>query len=91
LHYDTWAFHPAKGTAARKLINHNELHLQRGDPLMPVESCFGGLGVYRMACMQACQYGGSDCEHVVFHQRLRQAGYRRLYLNPNQIVLYSPP
>jgi hypothetical protein len=90
VHFDVWAFHPARGTAARKLVNHNELLLKRGDPLLPVESSFGGLGLYRMACMQAAEYGGSNCEHVVFHKRLRQAGFDRLYLNPSQIVLYSP-
>jgi hypothetical protein len=89
-HFDLWAFHPARGTAARKLIDHSKLSLRRGDPLLPVESCFGGLGLYRMVAMKAASYGGSDCEHVVFHQRLRQAGFERMYLNPSQIVLYSP-
>ena len=90
VHFDVWAFRPARGTAARKLVNHHELHLRRGEPLLPVESCFGGLGVYRMQCMRAAEYGGGDCEHVVFHERLRRAGFDRLFLNPSQIVLYSP-
>jgi hypothetical protein len=89
-HSDVWAFRPAQGTAARKLVNHNKLHLSRGEPLMPVDSCFGGLGIYRMECMLAAEYGGSDCEHVVLHERLRHAGFDRLFLNPSQIVLYSP-
>ena len=90
LHFDTWAFHPSVGTAARKLLNHNELVLRRGEPMLPVDSCFGGLGIYRMTCMGAAEYGGRDCEHVVFHHRLRQAGFDRQFLNPSQIVLYSP-
>jgi hypothetical protein len=89
-HYDVWAFRPARGTEARKLVNHNELRLQRGDPLLPVESCFGGLGAYRLACLRACEYGGTDCEHVVFHNRIRDAGFSRLFLNPSQITMYSP-
>jgi len=89
-HYDVWAFRPAPGTPARKLVNHNQLFLSRGEPLMPVESCFGGLGVYRMECMLSADYGGSDCEHVVLHERLIAAGFDRLFLNPNQIVLYTP-
>jgi hypothetical protein len=89
-HVDVWAFRPARETAARKLVDHTRLQLQRGDPLLPVESCFGGLGVYRMACMQAAAYGGDDCEHVVFHSRLRSIGFDRLFLNPSQIVMYSP-
>jgi hypothetical protein len=85
-----WAFRPAVGTAARKLVNHNDLALSRGDALLPVESCFGGLGVYRMACLNAGEYGGGDCEHVIFHNNLRRAGLNQLFLNPNQIVLYTP-
>jgi hypothetical protein len=89
-HFDVWAFRPAHGTAARRLVDHTKLQLDRGDPLLPVESCFGGLGVYRMACMQAGEYDGGDCEHVVFHRRLRSLGFDRQFLNPNQIVIYSP-
>jgi hypothetical protein len=88
-HFDVWAFRPARGTAARRLVDHSKLQLNRGDPLLPVESCFGGLGVYRMACMQAGEYAGGDCEHVVFHNRLRSLGFDRLFLNPNQIVMHS--
>lgn len=88
VHHDVWAFRPAIGTTARKLVNHNDLYLQRGEPLLPVESCFGGLGVYRMECMSAAEYAGSDCEHVDFHSRLRSVGLNRLFLNPSQITLY---
>lgn len=90
LHFDIWAFHPAQGTAARKMVNHNDLDVRRGDPLLPVESCFGGLGIYRMECMKAAQYAGGDCEHVILHEQLRRAGLGRMYLNPSQIALYSP-
>ncbi len=88
VHHDVWAFRPAVNTPARKLVNHNDLHLQRGEPLLPVESCFGGLGVYRMECMKAAEYSGSDCEHVDFHSQLRGVGLKRLFLNPSQITLY---
>jgi len=89
-HYDVWAFRPAVGTKARCLVDHTALDLPRGAPLLPVESCFGGLAVYRMSCLLAAAYGGGDCEHVVFHDRLRCAGLGRQFLNPSQIVLYSP-
>lgn len=59
-------------------MNHKELVLRRGEPLLPVESCFGGLGLYRMAAFLSAEYGGGDCEHVVFHQRLRRSGFDRL-------------
>jgi hypothetical protein len=89
-HYDVWAFRPAVGTGARGLVDHTTLDLPRGAPLLPVESCFGGLAVYRMSSLLAVAYGGGDCEHVVFHDRLRSAGLGRVFLNPSQIVLYSP-
>ena len=84
------AFRPARGTAARQLVDHRQLRLNRGEPWLPVESCFGGLGVYRMDCMLAGDYAGTDCEHVAFHQQLQRLGKQRLYLNPSQLVLYSP-
>jgi hypothetical protein len=89
-HHDIRAFRPAAGTSARALVDQTTLHLPRGAPLLPVESCFGGLAVYRMACLLAAAYGDDDCEHVIFHEALRRAGLGRQFLNPSQIVLYSP-
>jgi hypothetical protein len=66
------------------------LHFERGEPLVPVWSCFGGLGVYRTECYKAANYDGEDCEHVTFHRALREKGFERLFLNPSQFVLYSP-
>jgi hypothetical protein len=40
--------------------------------------------------MCQCAYGGSDQEHVVLHDAMRRQGFDRLFLNPSQIVLYSP-
>ncbi|QEL18661.1 hypothetical protein PX52LOC_05695 [Limnoglobus roseus] len=91
VHFDTWAFHPAKGTAARQLTNFADLRLHRGDPLLPVESCFGGLGVYRSACLLECAYASdTGVEHTGLHDRMKRAGFDRLFLNPSQVVLYSP-
>jgi hypothetical protein len=66
------------------------LQFVRGEPLIPVWSCFGGLGIYRMECFAAASYKGYDCEHVTFHRALRECGFERLFLNPSQYVLYSP-
>ena len=51
-----------------------------GDPI-PMYSAFGGLGVYKAEAFRHCLYGGGDCEHVVAHKAMRQAGYG-LWLNP---------
>jgi hypothetical protein len=88
--HDIRTLRPAVGTAASGLVDFATSDLRRGMPMLPVDSCFGGMGVYRMACLLACSYGGGDCEHVVFHDRLRRSGLGRLFLNPSQIVLHSP-
>lgn len=57
-----------------------------------VESAFGGLAVYRSACIldTTARYLGEDgqgngiCEHVPFHQHLRALGYK-VCVNPQLI------
>ena len=90
LQYDAWAFRAVDHPDPHSNIEVNSMILDRGEPLLSVLSCFGGLGVYRMAAIQSAEYGGSDCEHVILHDRMRQQGFGRTFLNPNQIVLYSP-
>jgi hypothetical protein len=89
LHYDVWAFRRSGSYAPIEGIAGNLLAWSRGEPLLPVHSCFGGLGLYRMPAWLAGSYGGGDCEHVVLHRRMREAGFGRQYLNPSQIVLYG--
>lgn len=61
----------------------------RGGPLVPVTSCFGGLGIYRMDAFRAGRYGPADTEHAIFHRELIRRGYGRLFLNPSQILVYG--
>lgn len=89
LHYDVWAYRsfgdytPIDGRAG------NVLSWTRGEPLVPVYSCFGGVGLYRMPAWLAGRYAGDDCEHVALHRSMRTAGYGRQYLNPSQLALYG--
>lgn len=69
----------------------NRLVPARGTPLIPVYSAFGGLGVYPAAVYRKARYSGEDCEHVIFHRRLHEAGHRRMFVNPSQVLLYEPP
>ena len=62
---------------------------RRGEPLVPVTCCFGGLGIYRMEAFRKGSYCPSDCEHVTFHKSLIEAGHGRLFLNPSQILIYG--
>jgi hypothetical protein len=87
LYFDVFAlriedYTPIDGTVG------NLMHWEPGSELVPVKSCFGGLGVYNMEAMRRCSYSGGDCEHVPFHRQMSQQGMSRLFLNPSQIVLY---
>jgi len=88
VYFDVWAFR-WQGTYqpcfAPKI---NPRRWNRGEALVPLYSCFGGLGVYRVEAMLRCSYDGSDCEHVPFHRKMREAGMGRIFMNPSQIVLY---
>jgi hypothetical protein len=87
--YDTWALRfddeltPLSTAAAGGLV------YDRGGPLVPVTSCFGGLGIYTMDAFRAGRYGTNDLEHATFHRSLRAAGFGRLFLNPSQLVVYG--
>jgi hypothetical protein len=88
--FDAWAFRLEGDTRVQPYKVINQFAYRRGERLVPVWSCFGGLAIYRAACFRdGARYGGDDCEHVVLHQRLRQQGYDRQFLNPSQMVLYS--
>ncbi|MCH5376576.1 MAG: hypothetical protein JJ992_21615, partial [Planctomycetes bacterium] len=90
VHFDAWAYRMIGHPAPHANREINRLRFDRGDPLQRVLSCFGGLGIYRMEAMRSAAYGGPDCEHVILHERMRAKGLDRIYLNPSQIVLYSP-
>lgn len=90
LQFDAWAFRAMGHPQPHSNAEVNFMVFDRGEPLLPVLSCFGGMGVYRMQAWKSVEYGGPDTEHAVLHDRLRSQGYGRIYLNPSQIALYSP-
>ena len=47
-------------------------------PPLPVDSAFGGVGVYSLAALghSQCRYDGTTCEHVGFHLCLRRHGLK---------------
>jgi hypothetical protein len=53
------------------------------DPPIPVESAFGGMALYRVSTIGTCRHSapGDDCEHVAFHQCLRDHD-GRLFIHP---------
>lgn len=89
IQYDAWAFRLDENLSALPTATVNLLRWQRGQPLVPVTSCFGGLGIYRMTAILSATYSGWDSEHVPLHQTMRQNGFNRMFINPSQIALYG--
>jgi hypothetical protein len=87
--YDMWALRFDRAMTPLRTAEAHRHFFQVGDPLVPVTSCFGGLGVYTMEAFRAGRYGATDCEHVVFHRSLIDQGFHRLFLNPSQLVIYG--
>lgn len=89
IQYDAWAFRLDDQLTALPTGAVNAMQWQRGQPLVPVSSCFGGLGVYRMPALLSANYDGWDSEHIPLHQHMRRNGFDKLFLNPSQITVYG--
>jgi len=86
---DVWAFRrPGQVEHTRNGAEVHRFVPPRGAPLVPVDSCFGGLAVYRMEAFASGCYAGGDCEHVHFHASLRRAGFGRIFMDPSLLALY---
>ncbi|KAG5188126.1 hypothetical protein JKP88DRAFT_178328 [Tribonema minus] len=91
-YYDTLAFRTAEfpdtwHSDAQRDAAHRSY--DEAMPLVPVNSAFGGLAVYKRRCLVQCRYSGLDCEHVALHHCLQQtAGCRRLFMNPAMKLNY---
>ncbi len=89
LQFDSWAYRRFGSFDPIRCREVNDYAWRRGEPLQPVYSCFGGLGIYRMPAFLAGRYRGGDCEHVQMHRAMRDAGFDRAFLNPSQLVFYG--
>jgi hypothetical protein len=87
--YDTFAF---RSLGIEKEIDGTEGNMfvfNRGEPMIQVNSCFGGLGIYKPHFLhEGLNYTEEDCEHVTLHNKLVKLGYQ-IFLNPSQITLYN--
>lgn len=62
--------------------------LHRGDPLIRIQSGFGGLALYRKEAIMSRQYSGSiEGERVCEHISLNTDNSLRCFLNPSQITI----
>lgn len=86
LYYDTWAY---KDSNNQSEADKNLLIFHRGESLVPVQSCFGGMIIYPGSILEHdIWYTNEDCDHVTLNNQLTQLGYN-IFLNPSQITLYS--
>lgn len=59
--------------------------------LVPVGSCFGGMAFYKREFIKDCIYESmdNDCEHISFHECLKDKHNGRMLMNPNQMIMYN--
>ena len=73
-----------------KHVYEKQFRISASSPFIPVQSAFGGLGIYRFAAIEGAWYSSRDlsgaviCEHVNFHRQLSRSG-GQLYICPSLI------
>ena len=83
-HYDAFAARLNWWRDRREEIGSSWFHTllpPAGSPPFIMNSCFGGLAVYKTQAFVEGTYSGNDCEHVMFHKTLAARGWS-LALNP---------
>lgn len=71
----------------RRLVYDRQFAIRTNTDLVPVESAFGGLGLYKTSSLFGCWYSSRDdrarvsCEHVALHRLMRARG-ARLFIDP---------
>jgi hypothetical protein len=73
----------------RRTIIYNRMRcIGIGKELIPVDSAFGGIGIYRSWCFfhedYTTEQSPQECEHVSFHKKLQASG-ANMYINPRFI------
>jgi hypothetical protein len=86
LFYDTLAFRrlDAPHNTPHDGRELNLMSYNRGEDLVHVQSCFGGIALYRTSAIKGMKYLHDDCDHVTINRRLDN-----VYLNPSLIVLFG--
>jgi len=86
LYYDTLAFRRTNRAFGKPHPGEeiNLMNFNRGESLLKVQSCFGGLAIYRTTALKNRIYTDGDCDHVTINRYLKN-----VYMNPSQIVLFG--
>jgi hypothetical protein len=89
-YYDTFALKPKgilKKNWSYRLFGEG-WQFRRNDPLIPVQSAFGGLALYRRDIFRTRRYSGlSGGLDVCEHDALNADGKLRFFMNPSQITV----
>jgi len=66
--YDCWE--KAQQYRTTQVISQHQINIPVSTPLIPVNSAFGGFGIYKVNKINGRYngYGGRRCEHVEFHK-----------------------
>ena len=66
--YDCWE--KAQQYRTKQVISQHQINIPVSTPLIPVNSAFGGFGIYKVNKINGRYngYGGRRCEHVEFHK-----------------------
>ncbi|UUV06630.1 hypothetical protein [Ruegeria sp. YS9] len=76
----------------KSAVFDRQFHIPADTPLIPVDSAFGGAGLYKSRALRGLRYSCRDekgqqvCEHVMLHKRLRDRG-ARLFIDPSLTTL----
>jgi hypothetical protein len=90
IYYDSLAFRRKGHPEPHVSSDINAIVYNRGESPIQVDSCFGGMAIYKSGVFKhGARYSGPDCDHVELHRRMLDTGIDEIYLNPSQIVLYS--
>lgn len=88
--YDCWL--PETGGKNRqRFVYENQVHIPTNYPLIPVDSAFNGIGIYKMKSVKNCTYSAIDkgkitCEHVAFHKRIKDLNNGKIFICPKLLI-----
>jgi hypothetical protein len=88
--YERWVPLVGKRSAREMFIFSRMIHLPSSQPMLEVDSAFGGLAVYQRDAILSSRYRGVTasgepvCEHVTLCEQMRAAG-NRIFINPSLI------
>ena len=89
-YYDSWAWRDLDNWESHEDSEINPRAYHRGEKPIEVNSCFGGLALYKhnnFSC-PSYSYTSDDCDHVTFHKQMRNDKCN-IFMNPSQLTLYS--